>query len=141
MRLKRELIAAQGEVQACRGCARSCEPPHGAYAGGFCCGGATSGVFGSKEIVALHAAGVRARHLTPPPSAPEGCTFRGERGCSLDPGHRPVICVAHYCREAQRELAQRGDLERIEALAAQLRRGLEELVGSRRDHDPVLHTR
>lgn len=84
-----------------------CEPPHGHWDGGFCCGGETEAIFVEAELATLAVAGARPADLRPPKDTEElaGCVFRGPRGCSLAAEHRPSICLAHLCGDVGRELA------------------------------------
>jgi hypothetical protein len=112
-RLAERLAACAGALDSCASCARHTDPPHGRYDGGFCCGGSTRDLFCDDEVAALALAGVRPFQLR---AAAEraGCIFRGPSGCVLPPRRRPVICLEHFCSEAQRELHQRGRLDEIE---------------------------
>lgn len=115
-RLRVEMMAAFGELRACRTCARGHELPRGRWEGGFCCGTTTERLFTRDEIAALRAGGTEPRHLRTPSGDHAGCAFRGKRGCSLAPEHRPGICVRHVCAALEQESRVRGNYERICAL-------------------------
>jgi hypothetical protein len=120
-----ELAAAQNALglTACATCAVGREPPHGAWDGGFCCGGATDGVFTDDELAALRLAGTTPSRLVPPSDQEHaGCAFRGAHGCSLAADDRPSICVHYVCRDLAAAFAakDRAALARIDALAAEL---------------------
>lgn len=119
---RRALITAQGELASCARCARHCEPPHGRWAGGFCCGGEAEAIFVPAELATLAAAGAEPADLRPPAGLHElaGCVFRGPRGCSLGADHRPSICLAHLCDDVGRELAEAGRGRELGALADRL---------------------
>jgi hypothetical protein len=117
LRVSRERIAAEaGDLQACAQCAACYPLPASTWAGGYCCSGRTEGLFDEIELATLGGASTRPRHLRPPRSGAAGCIFRGARGCSLPPVHRPNKCLRYLCVDAQRELHARGALEVVEAL-------------------------
>lgn len=120
--LRRRLSEEIGEVQACRTCAKGHPLPHGAFAGGHCCGLNTTDAFNDDELAALRLSGVVPAHLKMPSGTQAGCAFRGETGCSLQTNHRPNLCLRYVCPDLSRELFARGDgtLDRIEALGSQL---------------------
>jgi hypothetical protein len=107
-------------VRACAGCGRGRPEPHGHWHGGFCCGGATDGVFDDDEVAALALGGTRPRDLGGPAGDHAGCAFRGPQGCSLDPGDRPNVCVRFACRELEGELRGDGEWRRVRALTRRL---------------------
>ena len=127
MRLREALGAAFEGTTACAGCARGYPPPHGRWPGGHCCGGPTDGVFTDDEVAALALGGVRGGELVPPPPGTDhaGCAFRGAGGCSLTARERPTVCAAYVCRDLARGLFDRGRLDEVEALAAELRRAFD----------------
>lgn len=127
VRLARELrelrplvSAAFADVRSCPGCARGRPEPHGHWHGGFCCGGATSGVFGEDEVAALALGGTRPGDLRAPTGDHAGCAFRGPEGCSLDPVDRPNLCVRFACRQLEAELREDGRWQRVRALTRRL---------------------
>jgi hypothetical protein len=64
---------------------------------------------------------VNAADLEPPHGDHAGCAFRGERGCSLPPEHRPSVCVRYVCLELREELREKPEWRRISELGAALR--------------------
>jgi hypothetical protein len=118
--LRPRVLEAFAGVRACSGCGRGRPLPHGKWNGGFCCGGATAGVFDDDEVAALALAGTRPGDLRPPPGEHAGCAFRGPGGCSLEPVDRPNLCVRFACRELEAALKASGDWERVRALTRQL---------------------
>jgi hypothetical protein len=118
--LRPKVLEAFAGVSACSGCGRGRPRPHGRWNGGFCCGGATAGVFDDDEIAALALAGTKPRHLRAPKSEQAGCAFRGPEGCVLDAVDRPNLCVRFACRELEKELRDRGEWARVRALTRQL---------------------
>lgn len=127
VRLKIALAEAIGDVRSCSGCAL----PGDRWAGGHCCSSRTENLFTDEEIRALHLAGTR--DLTAPRSDHAGCAFRGPEGCSLAVADRPVLCVRYLCRELETEIAERGDLATVKALAAALVRAMRELQSDSRN--------
>jgi hypothetical protein len=123
--LRPKVLEAFAGARACGGCARGRPLPHGKWNGGFCCGGATAGVFDDDEVAALALAGTRPRHLKAPAGGSEqaGCAFRGPQGCSLSAEDRPNLCVRFACRELEAELKASGDWERVRGLTKQLEQG------------------
>jgi hypothetical protein len=121
LRELRPLVAAAfADVRSCSGCGRGRPEPHGHWNGGFCCGGATAGVFDDDEVAALAIGGTRPRDLRSPAGDHAGCAFRGPEGCSLDPVDRPNLCVRFACRQLEGELRQDGEWQRIRALTRRL---------------------
>ena len=120
--LRDEVCATLGPREACAGCARGYPPPHGRFDGGHSCGGGTDNVYSADELAALRLGGSRPRDLRAPRGEHSGCIFRGPRGCSLPPAHRPNICVSYLCNALERELAASGELDRIEAICKQMQR-------------------
>ncbi len=118
--LRPKVLEAFAAVRACGGCGRGRPLPHGRHDGGFCCGGATTGVFDDDEVAALALAGTRPKHLRAPEGEQAGCAFRGPQGCSLEAVDRPNLCVRFACRELEAELKASGDWERVRALTRQL---------------------
>lgn len=132
--LRQELADALGAVRSCSGCARGHPPPHGRWDGGHCCGAATFDLFNDDEVAALRLGGTTPERLVPPPPGDHaGCAFRGPAGCSLQPVDRPTICVRYLCPDLEQELARRGDLEAIEALAARMEGAYLRFVTLRQD--------
>ena len=122
--LRPKVLEAFAGVSACSGCARGRPLPHGQWNGGFCCGGATAGVFDDDEVAALALGGTRPRDLRHRPRTPDepqaGCAFRGPQGCTLEAVDRPNLCIRFACRELEAELREKGDWERVRALTKQL---------------------
>ncbi len=119
-RLRRELAAALEGVEACRGCARGHPEPAGRFDGGHCCGGDTFRVFTPDEVAALKWGGTRVRDWEPPSGEQAGCAFRGPRGCSLAPEHRPTLCLRYICMELRSELRAEPRWRRIGALTREI---------------------
>jgi hypothetical protein len=119
--LREEVSARFGGLVSCSVCAKERPLPNGRWDGGFCCGGPTPGYFPDDELSALLLAGTRGRHLAPPHVAElAGCAFRGPEGCSLRPSDRPSLCVGYLCKDLERELHARGELEPVEAICERL---------------------
>lgn len=118
--LRQEMSQAIGAVVSCTNCAVGHPPPHGHFAGGHCCGLRTEDAFNDDEVAALRQAGTRPSALGLPRGDHAGCAFRGPLGCSLSVPNRPNLCLRYICPQLSRELATRGDLERIEAIGARL---------------------
>lgn len=131
-RLREELAAAFCGVKSCRECVR---PRSVDWPGGHCCSGRTRDIFTDHELSALALSGTTPRQLRPPHSRQVGCAFRGPRGCSLEPAHRPCLCLRYACRELESELEQTADGPRIKQLRTELRLGFEQLVRLRTEHD------
>ncbi len=119
------------DVRSCASCATGCVYPHGAFAGGACCGTETHRVFSDEEVAALAAGGTRPRHLTVPAGEHAGCAFRGPSGCSLRAADRPNACIRYVCYELSRELYAAGRLEEVENLAETIQRAFEDLSALR----------
>jgi hypothetical protein len=132
--LKPLVLRAFDGAHACGGCGRGRPAPHGRWDGGFCCGGRTEGVFDDDEVAALALAGTRPRDLRPPPDRDDhaGCAFRGATGCSLEPAHRPALCVRFACRELEAELRAAGRWSELRALARRLDEAMRRLADGRR---------
>jgi len=111
---------AFARVRACSGCGHGRPEPHGHWRGGFCCGGATDGVFDADEVAALALGGTQPRDLRGPTGDHAGCAFRGPEGCALEPADRPNLCVRFACRELEAELRDDGDWQRVRALTRRL---------------------
>lgn len=122
--LKARLAAATGAGSSCGRCAIGRPWPGGAYDGGHCCSGQTEELFGADEVAALAQAGTRPRDLIAPRGEHPGCAFRGSIGCTLEAEHRPALCLRFVCDDLRRELHQRGRLDEVEALAAELEQAL-----------------
>ncbi len=129
--LRPRVLEAFAGVKACTGCGRGRPEPHGHWNGGFCCGGATRGVFDEDEVAALALGGTRPRHLRAPDGDHAGCAFRGPAGCSLDPVDRPSLCVRFACRELEAELRARGQWDRVRALTRQLEKTFAQFARAR----------
>lgn len=134
-RLREELAAAAGTIDACSGCARGCSQPAGRWDGGHCCSGNTAHLFCDDEVAALAAGGTRPGQLAGPHGDHAGCAFRGATGCSLSVANRPSRCVLYLCRDATRELHAAARLDHVEALAAQLSAAHARFVRARRSHE------
>jgi len=118
--LRQEALQVLGSVQSCRDCARGHPYPHGRWPGGHCCGGKTSHLFTDDEVACLKAAGTKVWSLRPPRADHAGCSFRGEKGCSLAPADRPNLCVRYTCRQLREELRKRGDLAAVDRIGDQM---------------------
>jgi hypothetical protein len=127
------VLEAFAGVRACSGCGRGRPEPHGHWNGGFCCGGATGGVFDDDEVAALALSGTRPRDLRPPSGDHAGCAFRGPEGCSLDAVDRPNLCVRFACRELEAELRASGEWTRVRALTRRLEQTFARFVKARDD--------
>jgi hypothetical protein len=136
--LRAEVAAEFDGVGACRGCASGKPAPHGRFAGGFCCGGKTEGVFDEDEVAALAAGGTRPRHLRPPAGEHAGCAFRGPESCSLDARDRPTLCVRFVCRELEAELRERGEWARVRGATRRLEEEFARFVRARRERRAAL---
>lgn len=119
-RLKTEVAAIVGAVDACGTCATGKRAPRGTYAGGDCCAGITADLFDDDQLAAIAQAGTRPRDLTPPREAHAGCAFRGPTGCTLDNADRPPRCVHYTCTTLRKELRARGDLAAIDLVLDRL---------------------
>jgi hypothetical protein len=102
---------------SCSTCAKGHPLPHGHWSGGHCCGGRTLDVWTAAECASLKLAGTDASSLEPPPGDHAGCTFRGERGCSLAPEDRPSICLRYVCLDLRAELKRTGVWPEIARIA------------------------
>jgi len=129
---KLALVRAIGEVASCGSCAVGQPWPNGHYRGGDCCCGITNEVFDDHEVAALGLAGTRPRDLVPARGDHAGCTFRGERGCSLAIDHRPARCAHFICDTLRRELHDRGELDAIERAQRALDQAMRTFTASRR---------
>ncbi len=112
---KLAVVHALTEVTSCASCAAGQPWPNGHYSGGDCCCGVTNEVFDDHEVAALAHAGTRASDLVVAKGDHAGCSFRGERGCSLGVEHRPARCVHYVCDTLRHELHDRGELDHVEA--------------------------
>lgn len=115
---KLRVLAQLTAVKSCASCAVG-----DAYDGGACCSGVTAHVIDDRELAALvHGAGTRLSDLTPPArnDTHAGCAFRGPLGCTLASEHRPARCVHYICGVLRHELHDRGQLDTVEALLAEL---------------------
>jgi hypothetical protein len=130
--LRVRMSAAFANVEACRECARGRPEPNGHWPGGSCCGSRTLDLFSETEVAALKLAGVSASDLESPRGDHAGCAFRGERGCTLPPEHRPNVCVRYVCLELRAEVREKPEWRLISELGAALRdelRRFESLLG------------
>lgn len=118
--LRVQMIRLIGSVQACGDCARGCKFPHGAWPGGYCCGGVTEHLFTQDELACLRASGTMPRNFRAPRSAHAGCAFRGARGCSLHPAHRPNLCVRYACKSLWDEYETRGIAGQVRAISTSI---------------------
>jgi hypothetical protein len=130
-RMRLDLAARFLGVEACASCARGHPLPNGRWQGGHCCGTRTERVFTDDELAALRLTGSRPGALVAPVADHAGCAFRGPRGCSLEPRHRPNICFAHVCDELARELQARGELREVEARREALLQRMTRFAGLR----------
>ncbi len=124
--MRTQMIGLIGDVRACRSCARGYPLPHGRWEGGYCCGGTTENVFQQEELACLRASGTRPRDFRTPRAVHAGCAFRGPRGCSLAPAHRPNLCVRYTCRDLHEEFSKRGIERQVRQLASQIQRTFSE---------------
>jgi hypothetical protein len=118
--LKIALSRAAEGIVTCSSCAKGHPLPHGRWNGGHCCGARTEELFTGDELAMLKLAGTGPLDLVAPHAEHAGCAFRGPEGCSLDPAHRPALCVRYVCRDLERELTEQGRLGAIDVLAAEL---------------------
>jgi hypothetical protein len=118
LELRQTLSACFRNVRVCGGCV---QPPTPGWPGGHCCSGRTEQLFTDLEISALRLSGTRYWHLRLPRSDQQGCVFRGPKGCSLHPRHRPTLCVRYTCLELEAELGQTAQRCKIRALQKELR--------------------
>jgi hypothetical protein len=135
--LRPRVLAAFAKVEACGGCAKGHTEPHGHWAGGFCCGGRTDGVFDDREVAALALGGTRPRDLVGPAGDHAGCAFRGPEGCSLDARDRPNVCVRFVCRELEAELREGGAWTEVRALTRLLEETFTRFVRAHGDAPPA----
>lgn len=120
--MREQMITLIGEVEACRTCGQGYPLPNGRWEGGYCCGGQTENLFRQEELACLRAAGTRPGDLRPPRTDHAGCAFRGPRGCSLPPRHRPNICLRYACRALNEEYDRRKIARPVKALASEMQR-------------------
>jgi len=120
-RLRSQILEQMGPVKSCATCAQGCPLPHGQWSGGFCCSGRTEEIFSEDELAGLKAVGVRISDLRPPRAEHAGCAFRGPLGCSLQPGHRPALCVIYICGDLSSELHTQGRFREIHSLVEELK--------------------
>lgn len=125
------LSRAVGPLEACASCARGQPGTPAGFDGGFCCASDASQLFTEDEAASLAMAGTRPRHMPTPGCAPAGCAFRDRHACTLDPAHRPNVCLRYLCTDARRELHDRGDLDRVEELIADLETDFDDFVRAR----------
>ena len=119
-RFKRVLADASGAVEECGRCGTKMPLPGGAFAGGYCCQAATADLFSDDEVALLAQGGTRLADLEAPRSLHAGCTFRGDKGCTLETEDRPAVCVRFACAELRRELHRKGRLDEVERLETAL---------------------
>ncbi len=125
------MCQAQGRLRACESCAVGCDPPHGQWEGGFCCGGETANLFSDEELACLAACGVNTSDLVPPPTNDHaGCAFRGPRGCSLKMAKRPSVCLWYLCRDVSQELGYAGRGKQAGSRATELVQAFRAFVDS-----------
>ncbi len=133
--LRAEALAAfDGDaawVSPCQTCAQGRPAPHGRWSGGFCCGGATAGVFDADEVAALALGGTLPGQLRAPDGEQAGCAFRGPEGCSLDAADRPTLCVRFACRELEASLRAAGRWERVRERTRALERAFARFQSAR----------
>jgi hypothetical protein len=132
--IKARLADLTSGATSCGRCAVNRPWPRGVFAGGDCCSGDTAELFDDDELAALAQAGTRARDLTAPRTEHAGCAFRGAAGCTLSPKDRPGRCLHYLCDRLRGELHARGQLDAIEALAAELDRVMQAFVAAREAH-------
>ncbi|MGE5184939.1 MAG: hypothetical protein ACM31C_22880 [Acidobacteriota bacterium] len=118
--LKAEITHAIGDVSCCTSCAQGLPAPGGIFAGGHCCSGDTSVIFGDDDVAALAQAGTRAGDLVAPRTEHAGCAFRGQTGCTLAPTERATLCLRYVCNDLRRELHRAGRLDEVERLIGEL---------------------
>ena len=118
--MKRALADATGAVSACSSCGKGMPPPGGAFAGGHCCSGNTADLFSDDEVAMLAQTGTRPGDLTAPTTAHAGCAFRAPTRCTLEVEDRPALCARYACTTLRHELFDRGRLDEIERLEADL---------------------
>lgn len=133
MRIRESLLAKSGVVQSCSSCAKGCPLPHGRWDGGFCCSGHTDDIFNPVEVAFLRASGAQPIDFQPPASEHAGCAFRGPTSCSLQPKHRPNLCLYYICDDLSHELASKGRWDDVDHLAQQLRDALEQFARLREE--------
>ena len=129
--MREQMLRLIGDVQACRTCGKGYPPPNGRWDGGYCCGGTTENVFRQEELACLRASGTRPRDFKPPHCDHAGCSFRGPRGCSLPPAHRPNLCVRYACRMLNEEYESRGIAPEVKLLASKVQRAFHEFQALR----------
>jgi hypothetical protein len=108
-------------IHACTSCAKGHPLPYGRWPGGHCCGSRTDALFTNDELLAMKLANLGLDALVPPRAEHSGCAFRGPGGCSLEPSHRPNLCVAYTCRDLEHELRKQVDTAELLRLQAELR--------------------
>ena len=121
-RLRGELSRATGSPSSCTTCAKGHPEPAGHWRGGHCCSGRTLDIWSQDECAALKLAGTDAADLEPPRGDHAGCTFRGERGCSLPPEDRPSLCLRYVCLDLRKELNETGEWADVARLGDALTR-------------------
>jgi len=142
-RLKRALADATGAVSACSGCGTGMPAPGGTFAGGHCCSGRTGDLFNDDEVAMLAQTGTRLADLAAPTTEHAGCAFRAPTRCTLTVEDRPALCARYACTELRHELFDKGRLDQIEALEAELDAAYREfsrLRASRLDDDLLTGT-
>jgi len=117
---RRQMLVLIGEVESCKKCGRGYPRPNGHWDGGYCCGGITENLFRQEELACLRASGTLPTHLRPPRGVHAGCVFRGPKGCSLAPEHRPNLCVRYACKMLREEYKQKGIAEEVRVLASSM---------------------
>lgn len=131
--MREQMLVLIGEVQSCRICGKGYPLPNGRWDGGYCCGGVTENLFKQDELACLRASGTRPRDLRPPRCDHAGCAFRGPRGCTLPPAHRPNLCLRYACKMLNEEYQQRGIDKDVKSLASRMQRTFAEFQTLRRE--------
>lgn len=128
LRLMREQMTRLIEpVEACRTCAKGFPLPNGRWDGGYCCGGTTENVYSQAELASLRASGTDPKDFRTRVTQQAGCVFRGPRGCSVAPAHRPNLCIRYACRPLRDEYKHRGIASEVSILASRIQRTFQHL--------------
>ncbi len=136
--LREALGSRFGPASACGSCTR---PPSLEWPGGHCCSGNTEDLFTEDEAAALKLSGTKPRHLRSPHRTQNGCLFRGPKGCSLLPRHRPSLCIRYNCFDLQREIDMREDADEVNRLLEDLRQEAEHFVKLKNERDEARRLR
>lgn len=126
--LRVEASQSFGQIEVCTSCVRACDPP---WEGGDCCSGKTHDRFTEAELASLRASGASPRRIKHPGGPLNGCAFRGVKGCSLEPTHRPSVCLSYICRELEHELHHKGRLPVISGLSQRIAATHERFMAAR----------